>query len=306
MLRTFTYPISEKEDGIPIEEFLKNRHYSRKMITHLIRSADGICLGGTPALKTVKLRRGDCLVIRIRDDAPSKTITPEPIPLSVIYEDEDLIVIDKEAGMPIHASMGYHTNTVAHGLAYHLYNKTDPYVCRIINRLDKNTSGLLIAAKHLLSSGILSQMVADRAVKRTYLALAKGLVPDACTICAPIARTSHSILERCVDEENGKPAVTHVKRLAYDGSLSLVMLMLETGRTHQIRVHMKHLGHPLPGDFLYCPDDSRIQRQALHAYCLEFPHPFQNTRLCLTAPIPDDFRRAFHGEIPPIPPFSSL
>lgn len=269
----------------------------------MTKTENGICLDQEPVYKTRRLQKDELLNIQIRDETSSPNIVPQPIPLSVLYEDEDMIVIDKAAGMPIHASMGHHTNTVANGLAHYLYNENAPYVCRIINRLDRDTSGLLIAAKHLLSCGILSQMVADRAISRTYLALAKGLVPKRGTICAPIARTDDSIIERCVNEKTGKPAVTHYQRVDFDGTLSLVMLKLETGRTHQIRVHMKHIGHPLPGDFIYCPDYSRITRQALHAYRLELKHPLLERQLCLTAPIPDDFRRAFQKEIQPIPFF---
>ena len=303
MLRTFTYIISKDDEGNTIETFLRKRHYSGKLITRLTQTEKGICLSETAVYKTRRLKDGDQLVIRIRDDAPSRNIIPEPVPLSVLYEDEDILVIDKAAGMPIHSSMGHHTGTVANGLAHYLYNAKDPYVCRIINRLDRDTSGLLIAAKHLLASGILSQMMTDRAISRTYLALAKGLVPLRGTVRAPIARAKESILERCVDEAEGKAAVTHYQRIAYDGTLSLIMLKLETGRTHQIRVHMKHLGNPLPGDFIYCPDYSRIKRQALHAYRLEFLHPMKAHPICLTAPIPEDFRRAFQAEIPSIPPF---
>lgn len=300
MLRTFTYSISEKESGYTIEGFLKKRHYSKNLITKLTQTENGICLNKEPVYKTKRLQKDDHLEIQISDVSPSQNIVPEPISLSVLYEDDDLIVINKAAGMPIHASLGHHTNTVSNGLAYHLYNEKDPYVCRIINRLDRDTSGLIIAAKHLLSSGILSQMVAERAISRTYLALAKGLVPEYGTICAPIARTNDSIIERCVNEKSGKHSVTHYKRIDFDGTLSLIMLKLETGRTHQIRVHMKHIGHPLPGDFIYCPDYTRIQRQALHAYHLEFKHPLSEHKISLTAPIPDDFRKAFQKEIPEI------
>ncbi len=305
MLRTFTYLIPENETGKTIEEFLLKHHYSKKMITKLTQTPNGICLKEKPVYKTKTLQSGDVLHIQICDEAPSQNIIPQPIPLSIVYEDNDIIIIDKQAGMPIHASIGHHTNTLSNGLAYYLYNEKDPYVCRIINRLDRDTSGLVIAAKHLLASGILSEMVAKRSISRTYLALAKGLVPEKGVISAPIARTTDSIIERCVNEITGKPAVTHYQRIAFDGTLSLLMLKLETGRTHQIRVHMKHIGHPLPGDFIYCPDYSRINRQALHAYCLEFTHPLSNSHLCLTAPIPDDFKQAFHGDFPPIPAFKT-
>ncbi len=299
MQRKVTYRISESDAGQTIEEFLKQRGCSRKLLRRLKQMPDGICLGDQGVRKTRRLQAGDQLTICVRDETPSPNTEPEPIPLSIVYEDEDLIVLDKPAGLAVHSSMGHHTHTVANALAYHLGGAEDPYVCRIMNRLDRNTSGLMIAAKNVISAGILAQMD----VERMYLALADGLVPEKGTIQAPIARKDGSILERCVHETKGKPAVTHFRRLAFDGSLSLVMIKLETGRTHQIRVHMKYLGHPLPGDFLYHPDFSRIGRQALHAYRLDFRHPLKPQRLSLTAAIPEDFCRAFHGEIPPIPSF---
>ena len=133
----------------------------------------------------------------------------------------------------------------------------------------------------------------NRQIRRTYLALVTGLLPKEGTVNAPIARAADSTIERMVDFENGETAITHYERLDYQNELSLAELHLETGRTHQIRVHMKHLGHPLPGDFLYHPDFSRIDRQALHSYQLEFFHPITGDALLFTAPVPKDFCDAF-------------
>ncbi len=164
---------------------------------------------------------------------------------------------------------------------------------RCMNRLDKDTTGLLILAKNMYSASLLSTMIKNREVHREYLAIATGFVPYQGIIDKPIGRVDGSTIEREVNLITGDPARTHFKRLAYKNGYSLVSLKLETGRTHQIRVHMKSIGHPLPGDFLYNPDYSIIQRQALHSYRLSFAHPITKEPLVFTAPLPEDMRLLF-------------
>ena len=162
-----------------------------------------------------------------------------------------------------------------------------------MNRLDRDTTGLTILAKHMLSAAILSQDVANRAVHRTYLAIVEGTLTGSGTIDAPIGRESDSLITRCIDYEHGERAVTHYRSLACHNDLTLVSLRLETGRTHQIRVHMKHLGYPLIGDYLYHPDMTKIDRQALHSSLLEFTHPITKKAMKLSAPLPTDMRKLF-------------
>ena len=142
----------------------------------------------------------------------------------------------------------------------------------------------------MYSASILSDMVQNREIRREYLAIASGEVPESGTITAPIARVEGSTIERKVDEESGEYACTHYKRLQYKNGYSLVSLKLETGRTHQIRVHLKHIGHPLPGDFLYNPDYSVINRQALHSYRLSFIHPITGKEMQFAAEMPGDMK----------------
>ena len=202
------------------------------------------------------------------------------------------MVINKPAGMPIHPSMNNYYNSLANALAYYFEQQNCPFVFRCINRLDRDTSGLTIVAKHYVSAGMLSAMIANKAtsgITREYLAIAKGSVrPLEGTITAPLGRKEGSIIERTVDFENGESAVTHYRVLDEKNGHSLVSLILETGRTHQIRIHMKHLGYPLIGDYLYNPDMERIQRQALHAWKLIFRHPITGEILSFTAPLPKD------------------
>lgn len=180
---------------------------------------------------------------------------------------------------------------MANALAWYYQEQNKPFVFRCCNRLDRDTSGLTVVAKHLVSAGILSAMTERREVHREYLAIAEGhVMPEAGTINAPLGRKPGTIIERTVDWESGEPAVTHYRLVSSDERHSLVALKLETGRTHQIRIHMKHLGYPLIGDYLYNPDMSCIGRQALHSHRLSFPHPITGKAMDFQAPLPADMQ----------------
>ena len=201
------------------------------------------------------------------------------------------MVINKPAGMSIHPSMNNYENSLGNALAYYFAMQNKAFIFRCINRLDKDTSGLTIIAKHMVSAGMLSAMVADKkngGIMREYLAIVKGTpTPSQGTINAPIARKEGSILEREINVA-GEIAITHYTTLKNKNGHSLVSLVLETGRTHQIRVHMKHLGYPLIGDYLYNPDMEHINRQALHSHKLKFIHPITKESMEFTAPLPED------------------
>ena len=238
------------------------------------------------------LKTGDTLTICIQENDCSEKIPPVFLPLNIVYEDEDIIVINKPAGMPIHPSMNNYTNSMANALAWYYQQQNKPFIFRCSNRLDRDTSGLTVVAKHLVSGNILSCMVRDHKIDREYLALVRGHVtPPSGTIHAPLARKGGTIIERIVDFEHGEIAVTHYHTLSEKNGHSLVSLHLETGRTHQIRVHMKHLGFPLIGDYLYNPDMEYMTRQALHSHKLTFKHPITGEPMCFTAPLPDDMLR---------------
>ena len=295
MKRTFTYPIHHEMAGMTIQSFLKQQQYSSQVITRLKRTPDGICRNGVWARVHEVLQSGDLLTISIVEETSSEHIVPVPVPLPfpIVYEDEDLLVINKPSGMPIHPSQGNYENTLANAAAYYFASQNIPFTYRCINRLDRDTTGLLIIAKHMYSASLLSNMVARREIHREYLAAATGLVEESGMIEAPIGRANGSTIERCVDFAHGDYACTHFHRLAYQNGYSLVSLKLETGRTHQIRVHMKYIGHPLPGDFLYHPEDHCIDRQALHSYRLSFIHPITKQSLTFTAPLPEDMQAIF-------------
>lgn len=286
MTRIFTYNIDMNYSSI--EEFLRQKGYSHHIMTHLKRTERGIVHNGDWAYSSAALVPGDRLVITLTEDACSENIVPAPVPFEIVYEDEDLMIINKPSNTPVHPSVNNYGNTLANGLAWHFAQKKETFVYRCINRLDRDTSGLLIIARHALSAALLSSMVASRKICREYLAVAAGSVPDCGTIDAPIAREAGSAITRCVDFERGERAVTHYKCLSRRDGCSLVRLRLETGRTHQIRVHMKYLGYPLLGDYLYNPDYRIMKRQALHSARLSFDHPVTGIKMDFTAPLPDD------------------
>lgn len=290
MKRIFNYTISTEYNTQTLLSFLKSKKYSSQIITHLKHTQNGILLDGEWGRVRDILRTGDILTIQLIENVSSENIVPTNLPLDIVYEDEDILVVNKAANTPIHPSQGNYDNTLANAVAYYYQQKGESFTYRCINRLDKDTTGLLIIAKHMYSASLLSEMVARREIHREYLAIATGEVPEIGTIVAPIGRVDGSTIERHVDDEHGDYACTHYRRITYSNGYSLVSLKLETGRTHQIRVHMKHIGHPLPGDFLYNPDYSVIKRQALHSHKLSFKHPISGEMLEFVVDLPEDMK----------------
>lgn len=295
MERTLTYTTDHFISPLPVSHFLKQKGFSSQNLVQLKKDPTAVQANGIPCFMNHILQPGDTLTLHIHEEHSSEKIPPVELPLDIIYEDEDLMVINKPAGMPIHPSMNNYYNSLANGLAYYFAQQNCPFVFRCINRLDRDTSGLTIIAKHYVSAGMLSAMIANKAtsgITREYLAIVKGSVkPTKGTITAPLGRKEGSIIERTVDFENGESAVTHYRVLDEKNGHSLVSLILETGRTHQIRIHMKYLGYPLIGDYLYNPDMEQIQRQALHAWKLSFVHPITGEKMQFTAPLPEDMAK---------------
>jgi 23S rRNA pseudouridine1911/1915/1917 synthase len=208
-----------------------------------------------------------------------------------VYEDEDILVLNKPSDTPIHPSQGNYDNSLANGVKYYYDKQGIKFVFRCINRLDRDTTGLVVIAKNMLSGAALNLAMVNRQIHRTYLAVVKGELPEEGTIDFPIARKDGSTVERCVDFDCGEHAVTHFERVEKNEKYSLARIWLETGRTHQIRVHMNAIGHPLPGDFLYHNDRSEIGRQALHSWRLEFVHPVTGEMMQFEQPLPEDMRK---------------
>ena len=295
MERTLNYTTENLITSMPVSHFLKQKGFSSQNLVQLKKNPDAVLANEVPCFMNHVLHPGDTLTLHIREARSSEKIPPVELPLDIVYEDEDLMVINKPAGMPVHPSMNNYYNSMANALAYYFEQQNCPFVFRCINRLDRDTSGLTIVAKHYVSAGMLSAMIANKAasgITREYLAIVKGSVqPPEGTITAPLGRKEGSIIERTIDFEKGESAITHYKVLDEKNGHSLVSLILETGRTHQIRIHMKHLGYPLIGDYLYNPDMERIQRQALHAWKLSFVHPITGEKMQFTAPLPEDMAK---------------
>lgn len=292
MNRNIDYIIDEDSAGLRVEQFLRRKRYSGQNLSEIKRMPKSILVNGVHYYMRQELSTGDHLQVRICETQNSEKIPPTKLALDIIYEDEDLLVLNKPAGMPIHPSLNNYTNSMANALAYYFQSQGKPFIFRCCNRLDRDTSGLTIVSKHLVSGSILSDMTKYREVHREYLAIARGSVtPSEGTIQAPLGRKEGTIIERTVDWEHGEDAVTHYKVVKEANGHSLVSLRLETGRTHQIRIHMKYLGYPLIGDYLYNPDMEYMTRQALHSHHMEFTHPITGEHMSFTAPLPEDMAR---------------
>lgn len=292
MDRKLIYTITQSHNGQTVEKYLKSQGYSSANITAIKKMPQNVLINGTWVHMNHQLTINDELTVNIHEDISSEKIPPVKMDLDIIYEDEDIIVINKPAGLSIHPSLNHYEDSLANGLAYYFESQNKPFIFRCANRLDKNTSGLTVIAKHLVSANILSTQVKDRLLSREYYAIVKGSLPQKeGSIDAPIGRIDDSIITRQVDFSSGQPAITHYQVIEEKNGHSLLAIHLETGRTHQIRVHMKYIGYPLIGDYLYNPDFEYMTRQALHSHRLCFMHPITGQPLEFVAPLCDDMKR---------------
>ncbi|MGD9889667.1 MAG: RluA family pseudouridine synthase [Dehalococcoidia bacterium] len=244
--------------------------------------------GGT-ARPSLRLEAGARVAVEIPEPA-AIDLTPEAIPLSVKYEDADLIVVDKPAGMPVHPGPGHERSTLVHALLAHcpdLAGIEGTARPGIVHRLDKDTSGLLVVAKNDRAQMALQGQMAARTARKEYLALVHGTPPPTGTIDAPIGRHPGQRKQMAIVAE-GRPARTHFRSLGAVGAETLVLARLETGRTHQIRVHFAGIGHPIIGDAVYGKRSDIVGRQFLHAWRLGFAHPRNGEWIALEAPLPED------------------
>ena len=296
------YRVGEKTDGRSVGDVIKKElGISSRLLKHLKFSPCGITVNGAPVTVRYLLHTGDILSVAVEDREPNLHLEPVELPLEVLYEDEDLVVPNKPADMPTHPSCNHHRDTVANALAFRYSSVGIPFVFRPVNRLDRNTSGLLLIAKNRVAAATQFQFMQQKDIHKLYLAILKGTPTlEEGTIDTYMRRTAESVIlrENCTREEGGDFARTRYRVLAHNEEYSLVCAAPITGRTHQLRVHFSGIGCPLVGDDLYGETDPRIGRHALHSCVLSFLRCSDRKRITVTAPLPDDMQR-LAGELFP-------
>lgn len=278
-----TYIVPPEYDGEMLQTFLRREcGLSYRMVVKLKRVPNGMTLDGQQWRSIDRINAGQVVGLKMPDDAVR--IEGVDMPLSVVYEDDHLLVVDKPPYLAVHPSAGKPEPTLANGVVGYFERKGTPLSFRPINRLDRNTSGLLVAAKSSHVAYALAQKP-----EKVYFAIVLGELTGAGTIHQPIRVKEGCAITREVGE-GGKDSITHWQALASDGAITLVRVVIETGRTHQIRVHMSWLGHPLAGDTMYGEDETVLPRHGLHCGRTAFDHPITGERVSLTSPIPADMR----------------
>lgn len=284
------YVVSSEENKILIADYMSAPlGFSSRQIKKLIKDKK-VCINGKAAYRDNKLKNGDILELDLSEE-PRKDIVAEDIELSIIYEDEYFMAVNKPPFMLVHPTPNHPAGTLLNAAAYHFDRQGVEAALRLLNRLDMNTSGIVVIPKSAAVHSKLDEMMKSGSIKKFYVAVIKGAIePEKGTIDKPIGKDEADSIRRKV-KIDGQPAVTVYETIKKSGGYSLVRLELVTGRTHQIRVHLSHLGYPIVGDTLYGEASQLIGRQALHASDMELPHPIGKNMIKLHAELPDDIRR---------------
>lgn len=288
--------ITEKDAGKELRQFLKEElSFSGRFIKMLSEKTGCFLVNGRPVDVSFIVQAGDVFEFIIPEEERSESVQPENIPLNIVFEDEWFIVIDKPAGIPSMTSWLHPTGTIANGILHYYDQKRLPYTVHVVTRLDRNTSGLMVVAKHQYSHSLFSRMQQANQIERRYEAFVHGtLEHEAGTIELPIRRKAKSIIERVVAPD-GQEAITHFSLIKQYERFAHVNIRLETGRTHQIRVHFSAIGHPLVGDDLYGGSTEMMKRQALHCSYLAFKHPYTKEPMSFNSPLPEDMKVLLDG-----------
>ncbi len=293
-MREYTFVVSKEDEGVGIRRMLRrNFRFSSRLLTRL-RAQKSVYLNDQVLEGWMKPKEGDIIRAVLPEEASH--FPEEDIPIEVLHEDEDLLILNKQAGITVHPTKGHASHTIANGLMKYMRETGQQFKIRFVNRLDMDTSGILIVGKNSHAQDDLVRQMHGGGMEKSYIALVHGIIEqEEFTIDRPIGRPTPDSVTRCVlPEGQGRPSVTRVRVLErYESGYTQVLLRLETGRTHQIRVHMSWLGHPVAGDSLYGGDAPElIGRQALHAWRIRFLHPVSRRPSEITAPLPDDMIRA--------------
>lgn len=283
-----------EESGQRIDKYIAEKQEISRVAVQRLIEEENILVNGKATKSSYLTQVGDVVTIQI-PEVKEIGLQPQELPLDVIYEDEDIIVINKAKGMVVHPAAGNPDGTLVNAIMAHCKGKLSGIGGElrpgIVHRLDKDTSGLLVIAKNDKAHLAMSEQIQNREVKKTYLALVRGIVPEnEATIKMPIGRSTKDRKKMAVTPK-GKEAITHFKVLERFEKYTYLEVKIETGRTHQIRVHMAEIGHPVVGDMVYSngKNEFQIEGQMLHAHRLEFKHPITKKDMCLEAPLPEYF-----------------
>ena len=294
------YKISAEENGKTVKEILRYGVGLSLAFTKQLKFLDnGIMLNGERVTVRKIVKEGDILSLATEDVQKNNSLTPTELPLDIIYEDADIVLPNKSADMPTHPSHNHRGDTLADALAYKYQQDETAFVFRAISRLDRNTSGLVLIAKNRISASRLSASMKQGEIDKTYLAILCGTPPeDEGVIDTYIKREAESIIFRkvCSENEGGDRAITKYKVIAKNELYTLVLAYPITGRTHQLRVHFAHIGSPILGDDMYGSKSPIIDRHALHALNLTFPHPSSNKSVSFFAPPSEDITKVISSE----------
>lgn len=291
-----TYIVEKKDETLRIDKFLslKEEKYSRVYFGNLIKN-EKVLVNGKTISPSYKIRENDEIVVNFENKEIDENIKPYDFKLDILYEDDDILVINKPKGLVVHPGDGHHDDTLVNALIF--LNKELSTVnglerVGIVHRIDKDTSGLLLICKNDYAHNFIAKQLEDHTMHREYIALVKGEINEEYgKIIAPIGRDKSNRLKMAVDINGGRNAITHFKVLERFNKYTLIECKLETGRTHQIRVHMEYINHPVIGDPLYGKENCKIYNdgQLLHAYKLTFIHPTTKKEMTLVAPLPQYF-----------------
>ena len=275
-----------------INQVLKQEFHISSRLLHKLILSKHVCLNSVPVDTRNGVIINDIITVNLDFEEESENIVSTKMDLNIIYEDDSYLIVNKPAGIPIHPSMEHYTDSLSNGIKYYFDLISLKKKIRPVNRLDKNTSGLVIFAKNEYIQECLVKQMRENIFYKEYIAICEGkFEQEKGIINAPIARKENSIIERCVNEA-GDISITEYEVLKYDKNrnYSVIKCVLKTGRTHQIRVHMSYIGHSILGDTLYGNSSEFINRQALHSYKTSFIHPVEKNKVCYTAPIPNDIK----------------
>ena len=284
--------IDDLFDGKTVLDYIRQNGISRAELIRLKKRDDGIMLNGERVTVRALLREGDLLRLTRgdTDEDVNSLIEPAELNIGVVFENDDIIALNKPAGMPTHPSRNHLSGTLANGAASIFEKRGVPFVFRACNRLDRDTSGIVLVAKNKGAAKTVADLIASGKVRKKYICFAEGTVTGKITVSANIKRAQPSIIERCVcGPDEGQPAVTVAEPLICGGGMTECAVMPLTGRTHQIRVHLSSAGHPVVGDTLYGRESPYISRQALH--CAEMSFPYCGEKITVCAPLPEDMQR---------------